>query len=344
MSPNQPLSVRVSRRFSAPPDDVFQAWISPLRAARWLFATRAGRMVRAEIDAHVGGRYYITERRSTGDVEHSGKYLEIDKPRRLVFTYSVPKHSSNTDRVTVEIAPQETGCELTLTQEIKPDFAAFARRTESGWTQMLESLAAYLEEPVSVANRRPAEFPGPGEIQFVRILPGPIERVWAYLTEAEKRATWLAGGPMELRAGGRAELKFHHVNLAPDETPPAAYKDVHDPGVTSVCRVLRCESPRLLSFTWDDDPNGRCSEVTFELSPQGAAVQLVLSHRKLVGKERADVGAGWHLHLALLDARLSNRLPPYFWNFHAQLEPEYVIRDQIANDLMPPPAASPGPA
>src|SRR5690606_7556689 len=39
-------------------------------------------------------------------------------------------------------------------------------------------------------------------VRFERVLPGPIERVWACLTEPEKRRTWLAGGTMELREGG----------------------------------------------------------------------------------------------------------------------------------------------
>ena len=41
-----------------------------------------------------------------------------------------------------------------------------------------------------------------GTIRFERLLPGPIERVWAYLTESDKRAKWLAAGDMDLRPGG----------------------------------------------------------------------------------------------------------------------------------------------
>lgn len=46
-----------------------------------------------------------------------GEYLEIDRPRRLVFTFRMPQFSDSEDRVVVEIAPLEEGCELTLTQE-----------------------------------------------------------------------------------------------------------------------------------------------------------------------------------------------------------------------------------
>jgi uncharacterized protein YndB with AHSA1/START domain len=41
-----------------------------------------------------------------------------------------------------------------------------------------------------------------GTIRFERVLPGPIERVWAYLTESKERGKWLASGEMDLRVGG----------------------------------------------------------------------------------------------------------------------------------------------
>ena len=42
----------------------------------------------------------------------------------------------------------------------------------------------------------------PSEIRFQRLLPGPVETVWSYLTDEKKRGEWLASGPMDLRVGG----------------------------------------------------------------------------------------------------------------------------------------------
>lgn len=54
-----------------------------------------------------------------------------------------------------------------------------------------------------------------------RMLPGPIGRVWEYLTDADKREQWLATGEMDLRVGGKVELVFNHDNITPyDEKPP----------------------------------------------------------------------------------------------------------------------------
>ena len=165
-----------------------------------------------------------------------------------------------------------------------------------------------------------AQFPAPGEIRIMRTLPGPIERIWTYLTDPEKRSRWFAGGPMELRAGGKMELFFQHKNIAPDETPPEKLKHVQDPGFKMPGTILRCEPPRVLSYTFDDD-----SDVTFELIPQDEKVLLILTHRCRGDDLPSLLGyaSGWHTHLAILLAQLEGTPPPLFWATHARLKTEY---------------------
>jgi len=166
----------------------------------------------------------------------------------------------------------------------------------------------------------------PGTIRFERVLPGPIERVWAYLTEPEKRGKWFASGPMELRADGPVELHFRHADLSPHvEETPDRYKQ-YEKGHTSYGRVTRCEPPRLLSFMWGEEV-GDDSEVTFELTPRGRDVLLVLTHRRLGDRAMmAPVAGGWHTHLGILVDHLNGREPRPFWSTHAQLEAEYEKR------------------
>lgn len=177
------------------------------------------------------------------------------------------------------------------------------------------------------ANDHYGRFEGPGEVRLVRLLPGPIERVWAYLTDPEKRARWICGGVLEQKPGGKVEFAMHHKNLAPGETPPAKYAQVQDPGVTFEGRVLKCEPPRLLVYTFGSDD----SVVTFELTPHGNQVQLVLTHRTEGPEERAELtnyASGWHTHLAYLIAVLEGRTLTSFWATHAKHEAAYrKLRD-----------------
>jgi hypothetical protein len=46
--------------------------------------------------------------------------------------------------VTIDIVPLETGCELTLTHEMRPEWAEYTSRTEAGWAGLLDGLAAAL--------------------------------------------------------------------------------------------------------------------------------------------------------------------------------------------------------
>jgi uncharacterized protein YndB with AHSA1/START domain len=158
-------------------------------------------------------------------------------------------------------------------------------------------------------------------LRIRRVLPGPIERVWAYLTESDKRGRWLASGPMELRVGGKVELTFRNTELTGHgEPPPDKYQKYEGAGISG--HVTRCEPPRLLSHTW-----GEGSEVTFELTPEGENVLLVLTHRRLPDRTTmVSVASGWHTHLGILLDRLNRREPRPFWSTHARLEAEYEKR------------------
>ena len=162
-----------------------------------------------------------------------------------------------------------------------------------------------------------------GTVRFERLLPGPIERVWAYLTDSEKRGTWLATGLLEQRVGGKVELRFHHVDLSPvKEETPARYKEM-ECGVTTTGQVTRCDPPRLLSFTWGGLP-AKGSETTFELTPRGDKVLLALTHRRLANRaDMLSVSGGWHTHLAILADNLNGVTPRPFWSTHTRLAAEY---------------------
>jgi uncharacterized protein YndB with AHSA1/START domain len=162
-----------------------------------------------------------------------------------------------------------------------------------------------------------------GTIRFERLLPGPVERVWSYLTESDKRAKWLGAGPMELTSGGAFELIWRNAELSPrKENIPEKYRR-YEPEVRMSGRITRCEPPRLLSHTWE----GGDSEVTYELTPRGASVLLVLTHRRIASrKDMMSFGPGWHTHLDILEERLNDREPAPFWSAFDRRQAEYENR------------------
>jgi uncharacterized protein YndB with AHSA1/START domain len=162
---------------------------------------------------------------------------------------------------------------------------------------------------------------GSSTVRIERVLPGPIERVWAYLVDPEKRAKWLAAGAMDLRVDAEVDLCFRHAELSAEKQTPDRFKRLADgDGSHNVhCRITACEPPHLLRFTW-----GEAGEVTFELTPRGDEVLLVVIHSRLPDRGvMISVASGWHAHLAILIDRLHGREPRGFWSEHAAAEAQY---------------------
>jgi uncharacterized protein YndB with AHSA1/START domain len=168
----------------------------------------------------------------------------------------------------------------------------------------------------------------PRTVRLERLLPGSMELVWEYLTDSEKRGTWLATGEMDLRAGGAMHLEWNNSQLSPHVEPvPEKYKELAGP-VHMSGRIVDCDPPRLLTFTWGGANSD--SEVTFELAPRGDdEVLLVITHRRLPNRgEMISVASGWHAHVAILLDQLRGDEPRPFWSTHATLEAEYEQRIQ----------------
>jgi uncharacterized protein YndB with AHSA1/START domain len=170
------------------------------------------------------------------------------------------------------------------------------------------------------------EIVSPTEIRFERLLPGPIEKVWAYLTDSKKRGEWLASGPMELRVGGKASLRFKHSELSPRQAPPPErFRKMDEEGHHAEETITAVDAPRRLAFTWGSASDG-ASEVVFELAPRdGGKVLLTLTHRKLPNEaERTGTAGGWHCHLTMLVEKLEGRTPPAFWDVFREIDAEYA--------------------
>jgi len=159
----------------------------------------------------------------------------------------------------------------------------------------------------------------PATLKIERILPGPIERVWAYLTESDLRRQWFASGEMELKVGAPFEFVWRNDELTnPPGQRPAGFSGEH----RMKNEIIEVDPPRKLAFTF-----GNAGDVSFELEPKGNKVLLTVTHRRLPDRGTTmKVGPGWHMHLDVLVARMNGTEPEPFWDGISRLQKEYEKR------------------
>ena len=159
----------------------------------------------------------------------------------------------------------------------------------------------------------------PATLKIERLLPGPIERVWAYLTNSELRRKWLAAGQMEMQIGAPFELIWRNNELTnPPGLRPPGFGDEH----RMQSRITELDWPRKLAIAWHGS-----GDVSFELTPKGSKVLLTVIHRRLPDRATTlRVGPGWHMHLDVLVARATGEEPEPFWDGWSRLQEEYEER------------------
>ncbi len=159
----------------------------------------------------------------------------------------------------------------------------------------------------------------PATLKIERLLPGPIERVWAYLTQSDLRRRWLAAGEMKLAPDAPFELVWRNDELS---DPPGHRPEGFSEENRMASRIVTVVAPHRLVFTW-----GEGAEVSIELQDLGKEVLLTLVHRRLADRTtKLNVSAGWHAHLDILAARLHEKEPAPFWDSWLSLKEEYERR------------------
>jgi uncharacterized protein YndB with AHSA1/START domain len=159
-------------------------------------------------------------------------------------------------------------------------------------------------------------------IRIERRLPGPIERLWSYLVEPDKRALWWVGGTWDLHPGGAARCEWDHGRLS-DEPTPDAWKAFD--GATTTGTITVVEPPRRLAYRTEMGAGE--FEVTFELVPDGDEVVFSITQAPVADpKSKASFASGWHAYLDILDDRVRGLKPRAFWTNFSRLEKEYASR------------------
>jgi uncharacterized protein YndB with AHSA1/START domain len=132
------LKVNVSRLIRAAPDDVFRAWLDPERLQRWFGTSR--QIVTPKVD----GLFYLAMEHQGRTWPHYGRYVRIDKPRLIEFTWMSEGTEGRETVVTIEIVPRDGGTQLTLNHAGVPD-TELGRGHQDGWTAIVAEFAKALE-------------------------------------------------------------------------------------------------------------------------------------------------------------------------------------------------------
>jgi uncharacterized protein YndB with AHSA1/START domain len=146
MSPHAASPLRLRHSFDASPEEVFDAWTDPAVLQRWWAAQPTWDSPGCDVDLRVGGRYVLRMRDDRSGEVHAvaGEYREVDRPRRLVYTWSWqgsegpdPGHVS---LVTVEFHADGDGTIVEL-EHIDLPSEESAERHAIGWAGIFDNLA-----------------------------------------------------------------------------------------------------------------------------------------------------------------------------------------------------------
>ena len=145
-SPSSPklssVTLVVRKTIAAPAEFLFDAWTEPEKMKQW-WGPGDVKCVAVEIDLRVGGRYRIANQFPDGKILWIvGDFESIERPHKLVYTWSVEPATGPAERVTVEFEPHDGVTEVIVTHERIPD-AATRDRHEAGWHGCLDGLVSY---------------------------------------------------------------------------------------------------------------------------------------------------------------------------------------------------------
>lgn len=141
----------IERTVAAAPEKVWNAWTQYPDIAYWWWP--ASFNVSYDIEAKVGGTYHFEASRApgVGSLGLSGAFLQIEEPRRLVYTWRWDSEPSYESRVVVEFRPRG---ESTLIQIHHDDLIddEDIKSHRQGWNDCLDRLQELLEAKTTRAS------------------------------------------------------------------------------------------------------------------------------------------------------------------------------------------------
>jgi uncharacterized protein YndB with AHSA1/START domain len=143
------LVLSVNKAINAPIEKVFDAWLDAKMLAKFILPMPGMPEPEVKNDPKQGGNFTIIMHVGENDIPHTGEYLEVSRPNKLVFSWVSP-FSSDDSIVTIDfikLADNVTEVKLThvrfIDEEARSDH-------EGGWTNILEALNGLISDVMVV--------------------------------------------------------------------------------------------------------------------------------------------------------------------------------------------------
>lgn len=229
---SKPAAIAV-QHFHATPERVYDAILDADMIARFMFGPllREEEILHIQLDPKLGGGFSYKVRRGDVVIDHVGQFLELDRPKRIAFTWAALDNGrqateADISTVTIDIEPTSDGCKLTLAHEMPPEWADFVDRARGAWEKMLGVLSTLVPDRPKVAEK-------PDRIALIFIKAEP-HKVWDAVVSDTLSKHYFMGRTVHV--GANPGAPFSIVN--PDGK-------VSEEGVVLVSRP-----PNILRVTW----------------------------------------------------------------------------------------------
>jgi uncharacterized protein YndB with AHSA1/START domain len=276
-SANKSSEIRIVRVYEAPVEAVWDAWTDTEKTAKW-WGPRGFTLTSHHKDLRAGGTWRYTMHGPDGtNYENTTKYLEVDRPRKLVYDHGGHEDRPPLFRVTVLLTDLGGRTQMEMTSTLPTTEAAAATRIfikkvggDSTWDRLSEFLSKLLD----------------GEDKFVinRSFDVPQARMFAAWTDRSQLAEWMApaGFKMEMiesdiRPGGSS---FYVM------TGPNGVK------MYGKAKYLALESPQHLAYTQQFCDENKCV-VRHPMSPTWPETMITTVEFSAEGPNRTRITLSW---------------------------------------------------
>ncbi len=145
----------VTRAFNGPATIVFDAWTKPELLMRWWApCSRGVKLISCEVDLRVGGGYrYVFGRDGQKPVAFSGKYMQVERPSRLVSTQIFEPMAAAGEAIVTATFDEKHGKTTLILHQLYPSKESLDGAVASGMEHGMRETFEQLEELIAKTTR-----------------------------------------------------------------------------------------------------------------------------------------------------------------------------------------------